>query len=228
MIKDVTCGHRDLFADLRISFTLTKKVSAYQFLVTESANVSASGCHKTRTGPIYTFKVQSQNSGMKTARAERGHEQGARFMEDVHDRLRTARDIALGVIAVAAVTCVTLWLSPVAHADSSTMFTVENTRVSCVFFRGGGYASTVCQSAASPFQKPDHLDCGGNRALGLKAHKRSYWTDSCQGAEPDPDMVAGETRKSHGVTCKAFSTGIKCANKSHHGFRITDSAVRRF
>lgn len=71
-------------------------------------------------------------------------------------------------------------------------------------------------------------ECGGTKAWALRRRGKVRSTVMCDGGGPNVEKTAGQKFRWSGVSCTVLSNGVRCKNKSRHGFRITSESRSRF
>lgn len=134
-------------------------------------------------------------------------------------------------VAVPSLVVVALSLPAGAQARTSRAdWVVPRPQISCYVLQYGTGLECLAPSESDPTQDGGAvvaLHRTGKARLGQRSDFPGY------GPSPGPQKLrAGDTwrpgRSAKGIVCRVRTSGIRCTNRSGHGFRVNHVALRRF
>ncbi|GGJ83811.1 DUF6636 domain-containing protein [Deinococcus aquiradiocola] len=116
--------------------------------------------------------------------------------------------------------------------DTVTGFRLPSGRLACQYDATSGPASIRCDVLGATFKAPRPADCplDWGDSLGLRASGRPYFV--CHGdtvLDPSaPVLPYGVVWRKGNLTCRSSTAGVRCTNRSGHGFELARARYRLF
>jgi hypothetical protein len=147
--------------------------------------------------------------------------------------MRTARLVALTLMAAAAVVVTAPALAQGAESHELKRFITPSRNIGC-FGDGTGVRCDIRVTSAKPPKKPKRCRLDWGSAYEVNRKGRGHGLCVGDTALPDPNkrepvLKYGHTiRLGHGLKCTSRRTGLTCRNAGRHGFTLSKTRIRLF
>jgi hypothetical protein len=139
--------------------------------------------------------------------------------------------MSIRTLRVALIGAALLSIGPAASANAGSLafFHLPSKNIGCVY-DGSSLRCDVNQLSNPRPPRPKSCDLDWGNAFNLRA--TGHASRLCVGdtaVDPrSPTLAYGRTWSRGGFTCKASTAGLRCTNRSGHGFFLSRSSQRLF